>query len=108
MARLRTEYRERRDALVDGLRAALPDGCTVTLPSGGLFAWVALPDDLVAGDLVAAGEANGVAFFNRTRFSISGHDRGMRLGFSMYGPSDLREGAERLGRTLTEARAAAD
>ena len=107
VTRLRTEYRARRDALVDGLQAALPHGCTASSPSGGLFAWVDLPDDLVAGDLVAAGAANGVAFFDGKRFSISGHDRGLRLGFSMYGPADLREGAARLGRTLTQARAAA-
>ena len=105
VTRLQSAYGARRDALVDGLRAGLPEGCTVTSPSGGLFVWVALPSDLAAGDLIAAGEANGVAFFDGRRFSISGHDRGLRLGFSMYGPGDLREGAARLGRTLAEARA---
>jgi DNA-binding transcriptional MocR family regulator len=105
VTRVRAAYKERRDALIDGLRTALPDGCAVASPSGGLFAWVTLPDDLVAGDLLAAGEAHGIAFFDGARFSISGHDRGLRLGFSMYGPDDLREGAARLGRTLAEARA---
>jgi len=105
VSRLRTAYGERRDALVEGLRGALPDGCTVASPRGGFFAWVELPDDLVAGDLIAAGEANGVAFFDGARFSLSGRDRALRLGFSMYGPDDLGEGARRLGRTLTEARA---
>jgi len=104
VSRLRTAYGERRDALVEGLRGALPDGCTVASPRGGFFAWVELPDDLVAGDLIAAGEANGVAFFDGARFSLSGRDRALRLGFSMYGAADLREGARRLGRTLTEAR----
>ena len=106
VARLRDAYRERRDALVEGLRAALPDGCSVTSPSGGLFAWVELPDGLPGGSLISAGEAHGVAFFDGARFSIAGHDRGLRLGFSMYGPDDLREGARRLGVTLSEALAA--
>jgi 2-aminoadipate transaminase len=106
VTRVRAAYKERRDALVDGLRTALPDGCAVASPSGGLFAWVTLPEDLVAGDLLAAGEAHGIAFFDGARFSISGHDGGIRLGFSMYGPEDLREGARRLGRTLATARAA--
>jgi DNA-binding transcriptional MocR family regulator len=74
VARVRAAYKQRRDALIDGLRAALPDGCAVTSPSGGLFAWVTLPDDLVAGDLLAAGEAHGIAFFDGARFSIAGHD----------------------------------
>ena len=103
VARLRDAYRERRDALVEGLRAALPGGCSVTSPSGGLFAWVELPDGLPGGSLMSAGEAHGIAFFDGARFSIAGHDRGLRLGFSMYGPDDLREGAARLGRTITEA-----
>ena len=106
VVRLRDAYRERRDALVEGLRAALPDGCSVTSPSGGLFAWVELPDGLPGGSLISAGEAHGVAFFDGARFSIAGHDRGLRLGFSMYGPDDLREGARRLGVTLSEALAA--
>ena len=58
------------------------------------------------GSLISAGEAHGVAFFDGARFSIAGHDRGLRLGFSMYGPDDLREGARRLGVTLSEALAA--
>ena len=100
---LRGHYGARRDALVEGLREQLPAGCGVRRPAGGLFVLVTLPDGLAAGDLVAAGEANGVGFFEGTRFSVDRADRGIRLGFSMYAPDELREGAARLGRTIAAA-----
>ena len=104
---LRAHYRLRRDALVDGLREHLPAGCEVRRPEGGLFVLVTLPPGLAAGDLVAAGQAAGVGFTDGVRYSLAGADRGIRLGFSMYGPDELREGAARLGRTLREALARA-
>jgi 2-aminoadipate transaminase len=103
---LRSHYALRRDALVKGLSKSLPDGCAFYRPGGGLFLLVTLPPGLTAGGLVEAGEANGVGFFEGTRFAVSGVDRGIRLGFSMYAPDDLGEGAARLGRTIREALAA--
>jgi 2-aminoadipate transaminase len=100
---LRAHYALRRDALVSGLRESLPEGCGVWRPGGGLFLLLTLPDGLTAGALVAAGEANGVGFMEGTRFSLAGVDRGIRLGFSMYDPDELREGARRLARTVRDA-----
>jgi DNA-binding transcriptional MocR family regulator len=103
LERLRRAYGERRDALVEGLRRALPDGCASTAPGGGFFVWVSLPPSLTAARLLPYAEAEGVSFFGGTRFSVSGGDHGLRLGFSMYPPSDLEEGAARLGRAATLA-----
>jgi 2-aminoadipate transaminase len=100
---LRGHYAARRDALVEGLTESLPEGCSFERPAGGLFLLVRLPEGLVSGDLVAAGEANGVGFMEGTRFAVDRTDRGIRLGFSMYAPDELREGAARLGRTICEA-----
>jgi 2-aminoadipate transaminase len=88
---------------VTGLTEHLPAGCSFERPAGGLFLLVRLPDGLASGDLVASGEANGVGFMEGTRFAIDRTDRGIRLGFSMYAPDELREGAARLGRTVREA-----
>ena len=100
---LRGHYAARRDALVDGLTEHLPAGCSFARPAGGLFLLVRLPEGLASGDLVASGEANGVGFMEGTRFAVDRTDRGIRLGFSMYPPDELREGAARLGRTIREA-----
>ena len=103
---LRGHYAARRDALVAGLSESLPAGCSFARPAGGLFLLVRLPEGLASGDLVTAGETNGVGFMEGTRFAIDRTDRGIRLGFSMYPPDELREGAARLGRTICEALAA--
>ncbi len=100
---LRGHYAARRDALVEGLTEHLPAGCGFARPAGGLFLLVRLPEGLASGDLVASGEANGVGFMEGTRFAVDRTDRGIRLGFSMYPPDELREGAARLGRTIREA-----
>ena len=102
VARLRRAYAARRDALIEGLRRALPDSCGVTEPRGGFFIWVTLPEGKRAADLLPAAEAGGVSFFGGARFSLRGDDRGMRLGFSMYEPAELAAGAERLGRAVAE------
>lgn len=103
VARLRRVYGERRDALVEGLRASLPEGCSWTEPEGGFFAWVSLPAGLPAARLLPCAEAAGVSFFPGERYSLAGDDRGLRLGFSMYGPGELAEGARRLGQAIAEA-----
>lgn len=103
VAGLRRVYGERRDALVEALRTALPEDCSCTEPEGGFFAWVSLPPGLPAARLLPFAEAAGVSFFGGERYSLAGDDGGLRLGFSMYGPGDLAEGAERLGRAIAEA-----
>ncbi|HJW75785.1 MAG TPA: PLP-dependent aminotransferase family protein, partial [Thermoleophilia bacterium] len=100
VARLRSAYRARRDALVEGLRRALPSSCTFTEPGGGFFLWVTLPGGMRAADLLPLAEAEGVAFFGAARFSVRGDDGGLRLGFSMFERAELVDGAQRLGRSF--------
>jgi 2-aminoadipate transaminase len=102
VARLREAYGARRDALVEGLRRALPASCAFTEPDGGFFLWVTLPEGIKASDLVPVAERHGVSFFSGARFSVRGDDRGLRLGFSMYEPVDLVAGAERLADSIAE------
>ena len=46
IANLRAQYGARRDALLDGLAAALPPGSTHNRPDGGMFVWARLPGRL--------------------------------------------------------------
>ena len=40
--------RERRDALLESLQALMPEGTTWTIPAGGFYSWVTLPQGLDA------------------------------------------------------------
>jgi len=95
--RFRTAYRTRRDQLLDGLSAHLPDTASWSRPAGGYFVWIQLPPGIVADDLLPVSTARGVAFLPAHRFFLD--DRAapgaLRLAFSMY-PPEILEGATAL------------
>lgn len=99
-------YAERAGALVGELRSVLPEGSQLASPTGGFFVWVRLPDRFDAGELLARAERLGVSFAPGARFGVPGGPQprnALRLGFCGNSPSELREGARRLGRALEEA-----
>jgi DNA-binding transcriptional MocR family regulator len=110
VARLRAAYRARRDALAAALRAHLPPGCTMETPAGGFFVWVQLPGGIDAAALLPAAEAAGVSFLPGARFAVNQAGSGptdataaLRLAFTLYGETDLREAARRLGHVVADA-----
>ena len=101
LTRLRAAYRSRRDALLGGLAAHLPHGCTWTTPGGGFFIWVRLPEGMDAAALLPHAEAAGVAYLPGARFHTDGGGiNTLRLAFSLYDPDELIEAARRLGAAI--------
>ena len=100
LERVRAVYRERRDAMLDGLPDALPPGATWTRPEGGMFCWVRLP----TGDaeaLLPTALAAGVAYVPGVPFHAGEPDRHtLRLSFSEPTPERIALGLERLGPVL--------
>jgi 2-aminoadipate transaminase len=95
--RLRAEYGARRDALVDGLAAALPPGSTHNRPEGGMFVWARLPDGWDAGDLLPRALERDVAFVPGKHFFSGPPDPAtLRLSFTAHPPDEIRAGLERL------------
>jgi GntR family transcriptional regulator/MocR family aminotransferase len=98
LARVRQEYRKRRDALHAALQKALPSDVTWQLPSSGLVMWLPTgeldPEELFQeaqrqGVLVSPGTLNALA---------QGAQRGLRLTYCAEPPARLVEGARRLGK----------
>ncbi len=97
LATLCREYGQRRDALLDGLLAALPEGSTHNRPEGGMFVWARLPDGWDAGALLHRALARDVAFVPGTPFFAGTPDAAsLRLSFTAHGPDEIREGLARL------------
>lgn len=98
---LRSTYASRRDALAAALREHVP-AARFTVPGGGFFIWLELPDGVPASDLLSVAERHGVAFAPGSRFCLDGADGHARLAFSLYDEERLAEGARRLGAALRD------
>ena len=111
--RLRTAYRERRDALLDGLARFMPPHCRWTAPGGGFFIWVQLPEGYDSSTLLPIAEQAGVSYVPGARFctggggerhtapaATAGGCRCLRLAFSLLSAAELAEGARRLGEVI--------
>lgn len=99
---IRRVYRERRDAMLEALKAEFPTEVTWTHPQGGLFLWVTLPEGMDAQQLFAAAIQENVAFVPGDSFyapngATDEGRRHLRLNFSASDPEKIREGIRRLG-----------
>ncbi|MGW2870812.1 aminotransferase-like domain-containing protein [Kitasatospora sp. NPDC001225] len=97
LTRVRAAYRERRDALLDGLPHALPHGSTWNRPDGGMFVWVRLPDGHDATALLPRAAAHDVAYVPGAPFFADRPDPAtLRLSFTGHPAEAIREGLTRL------------
>jgi 2-aminoadipate transaminase len=100
--RLRSVYRERRDAMLTALAGAFPAEVRFTHPEGGLFTWVALPDGSDCRSILADALRERVAFVPGDAFFADGRGTNtFRLNFSHCEPARIQEGVRRLGRVLS-------
>lgn len=101
--RFREVYRERSEAMLDALARDLPDGCTWTVPTGGFYVWLTVPDGIDTSDLLAKAVTHRVAYVPGRGFYAdgSGGNR-LRLCYSFPPPDRIREGVARLGELLHE------
>ncbi len=97
LARLRSTYAERRDAMVDGLASALPPGSTHNVPEGGMFCWARLPEGKDSGAALERALARDVTYVPGAAFFSGEPDRAtMRLSYSAEPPERIAEGLRRL------------
>lgn len=98
----RDMYRERRDAMLAGLAEHLPAGSTWTVPNGGFFVWVTLPEGLDSQAMLPRAVSARVAYTPGTAFFADGlGSRNMRLSFCFPTPERILEGTRRLGEVIS-------
>ena len=96
-------YRERRDAMLESLQAMMPAGTTWTIPAGGFYTWVTLPEGLDATAMLPRAITELVAYVPGTGFFVDGQgSANMRLSYCYPDPDRIREGVRRLS-TVVEA-----
>jgi 2-aminoadipate transaminase len=95
-------YRERCEAMLAELEASFPASCSWRPPTGGLFAWIRVPDTVDTGELLPrAISQQRVAYVPGRGFYADGGGRNeMRLNFSYASRERIREGVRRLGELM--------
>lgn len=93
--------RERRDAMLAALELHLPAGARWTVPDGGVYLWIRLPDGVSALALYAAALARGVVVAPGGAYFPAGDDEPfIALNFAAQPPDRIAEGIRRLGAAL--------
>jgi len=93
-------YRERRDAMLGALAEQLP-GMSWTVPNGGFYVWLTLPEHLDSKAMLPRAVKELVAYTPGTAFYADGNGRShMRLSFCYPKPDFIREGIRRLATVI--------
>jgi len=96
----RGEYKARCDSMMSSLHEFLPE-CSWTVPTGGFYTWVTLPDGLDAKAMLPRAVTNLVAYVSGTAFYYDGQGADhMRLSFCYPTPENIREGVRRLSHVI--------
>lgn len=89
-------YRERRDAMLQGLGEFLPE-LTWTVPTGGFYVWLTLSDGMDSKAMLPRAVKELVAFTPGTAFYADGGGRSnIRLSFCYPTPETIKLGIRRL------------
>lgn len=101
IARIRAEYKRRKDAMLAALAREFPPEVSWSLPEGGMFLWVQLPEGLDTELLLAEAIAEKVAYVPGKPFFVGeGGENTMRLNYSNSNPELIDEGIRRLARLI--------
>ena len=95
-------YGEQRDCMLEAIRKNFPAEVKYTVPDGGMFLWVTLPERLSSMELFHHAIQQNVAFVPGNPFYIEGTAvcNTLRLNFSNSNPKLIEEGISRLGKAI--------
>jgi 2-aminoadipate transaminase len=97
-------YRGHRDVMVRALSEQLPQA-RFSVPSGGYYLWLSLPEGTDTDRLLAVAKRRGVDFLPGSRFyATPGPTHRLRLAYSHASPSAIIEGVHHLQQAIGEMR----
>jgi len=106
LKKVRAEYRNRRDLMLESMSRYFPSRVRWTHPPGGMFLWVTLPEGLDSGELFVAARRKDVLFSRGDLFHVDGQgpggtaDNTLRLTFSSASPDQIDLGIRTLGELI--------
>ena len=94
-------YRQRRDAMLESLNAQLSSSCYWTVPDGGFYVWLKLPEGVHSKAMLPRAVSSRVAYVPGTGFYADGGGADhLRLSYCFPEPDRIREGVRRLASVI--------
>lgn len=94
-------YKSRRDLAVQTMQQSFPKEAVFTIPQGGLFSWIELPDYINARDVLVKSLEKNIAFVpGGSFFANGGHENTFRINFSNMPEDKIVSGLQVLGEVL--------
>lgn len=94
-------YKARRDLMLRELQANFPAQVKWTVPNGGMFIWLTLPEHYDTAELLPRAIAANVAYVPGIHFfTHEGNHSSMRLNFSNPKPEQIKQGIKALAGIL--------
>jgi 2-aminoadipate transaminase len=94
-------YRSRRDAMLAGLQREMPPEVRWTMPHGGFFLWVTLPDNYETDAMLPNATDRGVIYLPSSWFYPDrSWTRSLRLNFSAQPEERIEEAMRTLAETI--------
>jgi len=101
--KIRKVYKQRRDLMIETIKAEFPKDITYTNPESGLFLWVELPSQMNAQEILLTCVENNVAFVpGGAFFPNGGNENTFRLNYSNASEENIVEGIKRIAQVLRE------
>ena len=99
--KIKETYKRRRDLMINVMKEEFPKEIKYTVPQGGLFTWVTLPEYMNSRDLAVKALDKNVAYVPGGSFYANGgHENDMRLNYSAMEDDKIVEGMKRLAEVI--------
>jgi 2-aminoadipate transaminase len=101
--KIKALYRRNRDYMIEMVERYLPKDIHHTVPEGGMFLWMTLPEGSDTTELLKVAINKGVAFVPGAPFyATGGGERYLRVSFSYVSEQQIEEGIKRLAMAMQE------
>lgn len=94
-------YKKRRDIAIESIKKYFPDGIKYTVPEGGLFTWIELPDNISARKILDKCLEKKIAFVpGGSFFPNGGKENTFRINFSNMPEDKIESGLKTIGEVI--------
>jgi 2-aminoadipate transaminase len=101
ISQIREVYGRQARAMLESIAQFFPPVVTHTRPEGGMFMWASLPEHVSSRTLLDLAIKDKVVFVPGDTFYVKNDKlNSMRLNFSCVDEATIRDGIQRLGRSI--------